>query len=64
MNEKTIIDGWRDGYIFHFHAHGTGGTLCGTENIRLLIGHSNHEHSVNLGPCDVRCWHYTNKGFK
>ena len=50
--------------IFHFHGYGTGGTLCGMENIRLLTGHSNHEQILNLGPYDARCWHYTNKSFK
>ena len=35
--------------------------ICGTENIRLLIGLSNHEQSINLRPYDVRCWHYTKK---
>ena len=35
--------------------------ICGMENIRLLIGLSNHEQSINLRPYDVRCWHYTKK---
>ena len=31
------MDGWMDGCLFHFRTHGTGGTLCGVENIRLLV---------------------------
>ena len=27
-------------------------------NIRLLEDHSNHEHSVNFCPIDVKCWHH------
>ena len=64
MKDTVILDKVIDVCVFHFRAHGTVGTLCCTENIRLLTGHSNHEQNTNLDPCDVGCWHYKNKSFK